>query len=70
MKSSISRLPPELANHEVIKKKLLTIISFNIIKWYKYTNMILIILYYIKAAQTKPGTIKTKRKFEETIHII
>ena len=32
--------------------------------------MILIILYYIKAAQTKPGTIKTKRKFEETIHII
>jgi len=38
MKSSISRLPPELANHE--------------------------------AAQTKPGTIKTKRKFEETIHII
>jgi len=38
MKSSISRLPPELANHE--------------------------------AAQTKPGTIKAKRKFEETIHII
>lgn len=34
MKSSISRLPPELANHE--------------------------------AAQTKPGTIKAKRKFEET----